>query len=121
MKPIAGGNFTLLTPHEGSEFSGLMDQVVPSVRGDLRTEQSAQWWKFLSGWHNSKAYQRYVLPKVGTSFEVEVGVYWNENDTVLKMEIPTLLEKGQYQGQVMFGHDTLRRMERKWLHRNGMH
>ena len=24
------------------------------------------------------------------------------------MEIPTLLEKGQYQGQVMFGHDTLR-------------
>ena len=99
--------FALLTPHEGSEFSGLMDQVVPSVRviedGAVRTVVEV-----LSGWHNSKAYQRYVLPKVGTSFEVEVGVYWNENDTVLKMEIPTLLEKGQYQGQVMFGHDTLR-------------
>lgn len=98
--------FNLLTPHEGSEFSGLRDQVAPSVKvvedGPVRTVVEA-----LFGWHNSKIWQRYILPKEGASLEVETGVYWNENDTVLKMRIPTVLEDGSYLGQVMFGHEAL--------------
>lgn len=99
-------SFTLLTPHEGSEFSGLRDQVAPSVRiiedGSVRTVVEA-----LFGWHDSRIYQRYILPKQGTSLELELGVYWNEKDTVLKLMIPTTLEKGSYLGQVMFGRETL--------------
>ena len=99
-------NFNLLTSHEGSEFSGLRDQVAPSVKviedGPVRTVVEA-----LFGWHNSKIWQRYILPKRGVSIEVETVVYWNENDMVLKMQIPTVLENGSYLGQVMFGHETL--------------
>ena len=51
--------------------------------------------------------------------EVETGVYWNENDMVLKMQIPTVFEKGSYLGQVMFGHEVLRQegqevVSQKW-------
>ncbi len=99
--------FALLTPHEGSEFSGLQDQVAPCVRiiedGSVRTVVEA-----LFGLHNSKIYQRYILPKKGAELEIELGVYWNENDTVLKLMIPTTLETGDYLGQVMFGRETLK-------------
>lgn len=98
--------FTLLTPHEGSEFSGLCDQVIPSVRviedGEVRTVVEA-----LFGWHDSKIYQRYFLPKKGNAFEVESGVYWNEKDMVLRMQIPTQISGGEYSGQVMFGREKL--------------
>lgn len=100
-------NFTLLTDHEGSAFSGLKDQVVPSVRviedGAVRTVVEA-----LFGWNNSKLYQRYILPKNGTHLDIELGVYWNENDMVLKLLIPTALEQGEYYGQVMFGREKLK-------------
>ena len=55
-------NLELLTPHEGSAFSGLGDKVIPSVRviedGEVRTVVET-----LFGWHDSKAYQRYIFPK----------------------------------------------------------
>lgn len=37
-----------------------------------------------------------------------MGVYWNENDMVLKLLIPTVLEHGDYYGQVMFGREKLK-------------
>ena len=79
MIPIIPGGFarrktagkeilTLLTPHEGSAFSGLADKVVPSVKviedGPVRTVVEA-----LFGWHESKAYQRYIFPKEGTALK----------------------------------------------------
>lgn len=100
-------NMTLLTPHEGSAFSGLMDKVVPSVKviedGEVRTVVES-----LFGWHESKAYQRYIFPKKGKTFEIETGVYWNEKDTFLKMNIQSDMKNGEYLGQVMFGRETLR-------------
>lgn len=109
--------FALLTPHEGSAFSGLQDQVAPSVRviedGSVRTVVEA-----LFGWHDSKIYQRYILPKQGAALELEIGVYWNEKDTVLKLMIPTTLKTGSYVGQVMFGRETLKQgtevVAQKW-------
>lgn len=99
--------FALLTEYEGSEFSGLAAMVGPSVRiiedGPVRTIVEA-----VFGWHESKAYQRYILPKFGTGFDVETGVYWNERNRMLKLEIPTVMTKGSYSGQVMFGHENLR-------------
>lgn len=100
-------DMALLTPHEGSAFSGLTDQVIPSVRviedGQVRTVVEA-----LFGWHDSKAYQRYVFPKEGTALEIETGVYWNEKDMYLKLKIATGIEEGDYLGQVMFGREKLR-------------
>ena len=105
-EPGARRAFTLLTDHEGSEFSGLYEQIEPSVRviedGKVRTVVEA-----LFGWHNSKLYQRYILPKNDTHMDVEIGVYWNENDTVLKLMIPSVMERGTYYGQVMFGREAL--------------
>lgn len=105
-EPGARRAFTLLTDHEGSEFSGLYEQIEPSVRviedGKVRTVVEA-----LFGWHNSKLYQRYILPKNDTHMDVEIGVYWNENDTVLKWMIPSAMERGTYYGQVMFGREAL--------------
>lgn len=70
--------------------------------GKVRTVVEA-----LFGWHNSKLYQRYILPKNDTHMDVEIGVYWNENDTVLKWMIPSAMEQGTYYGQVMFGREAL--------------
>lgn len=99
--------FALLTEFEGSEFSGIIGRTGPSVRviedGPVRTVVEA-----LFGWHDSKAYQRYILPKSGSAFDVEVGVYWNERNRMLKLNIPTTLTEGSYSGQVMFGHEDLR-------------
>ena len=98
--------FALLTEFEGSEFSGLGRQIGPSVRviedGPVRTIVEA-----LFGWHDSRAYQRYILPKKGTSFDLETGVYWNERNRLLKIEIPTALKDGTYSGQVMFGRENV--------------
>ena len=105
-------NMTLLTPHEGSAFSGLSDQVIPSVRvievGAVRTVVEA-----LFGWHDSKAYQRYIFPKEGADMEIETGVYWNEKDTYLKLKIASAMEQGDYLGQVMFGREALRQEGRE--------
>ena len=98
--------FALLTPHEGSAFSGLYDQVAPSVRviedGEVRTCIEA-----VFGLHHSFAYLRYLLPKAGADFEVEAGVYWNEKDMYLKMELPTTLASGTYRGQIPFAWEEL--------------
>jgi alpha-mannosidase len=106
MESHAARKFSLLTPHEGSAFSGLYDQVVPSVRviedGEVRTVVEA-----VFGLHHSFAYQRYLLPKRGTDFEVETGVYWNEKDMYLKLEMPTTLVTGTYRGQIPFAWEEL--------------
>lgn len=96
----------LLTPHEASAFSGLSDMVCPAVRiiddGPVRTVVEA-----LFGWHDSYAYQRYLLPKKGTCFDVEMGVYWNEKDRSLKLELNTEFSDGEFWGQIAFGREKL--------------
>lgn len=113
----AARRFSLLTPHEGSEFSGLYDQVVPSVRviedGKVRTVVEA-----VFGLHHSFAYQRYLLPKRGTDFEVETGIYWNEKDMYLKLEMYTAQDECAYRGQIPFAWEELVKQEeavsQKW-------
>lgn len=96
--------FALLYPSEGSEFSGLKNKIIPSVRmiedGQVRTVIEA-----VFGLHNSRAYQRYILPKKGTSFEIECGVDWSEKEQYLKMELNT--GDGDFAGQITFGRENL--------------
>ena len=104
---LTGRNaFALLSPHEGSAFSGLFEAVVPSVRviedGDVRTVVEA-----VFGYGHSRAVQRYLLPKRGTAFDVETRLYWNEQDRYVKLCIDTTLDGAEYWGQIAFGREKL--------------
>lgn len=108
--------FALLVPSEGSEFSGLRDQIIPSVRmiedGEVRTVIES-----VFGYHNSRAYMRYILPKKGTAIEIETGVYWSEKEQFLKMELNT--GDGQFSGQIAFAREVLKKGRempyQKWI------
>lgn len=107
--------FQLLTPHEGSAFSGMRDKIIPSVRiiedGEVRTVVEA-----VFGLHDSYAYQRYLLPKRGKYFEVETGVYWNEKEQYLKLLLNTPFVENETIGQIPFGHETLRNNSREFVY-----
>lgn len=96
--------FQLLRTTEGSEFSGITDRVIPSVRiiedGPVRTVVEA-----VFGLEHSRICQRYLLPKSGTDFELEALVEWNEKQQFLKLECSTAA--GQPIGQIAFGREAL--------------
>lgn len=96
--------FQLLTPHEGSAFSGLGNRVIPSVRviedGEVRTVVEA-----VFGLGGSKVCQRYLLPKKGTEFEIETLVQWAEKEQFLRLECNT--PQGAPLGQIAFGREEL--------------
>ena len=107
--------FQLLSPHAGSAFSGLTDRVIPSVRviedGEVRTVVEA-----VFGLQDSKICQRYLLPKVGTEFEIETYVYWGEKEQFLRMECG--LASGKPLGQIVFGREALADDGREFVFRN---
>ena len=98
--------FELLLPHEGTEFSGVQNKIIPSVRmiedGPVRTVIEA-----VFGLHNSRAYQRYILPKTGRDFEIETGVFYSEKEQYLKLEMNT--GDGDFTGQITFGRESLKK------------
>ena len=98
--------FQLLSPHAGSAFSGIEDRVIPSVRviedGQVETVVES-----VFGLGDSKAYLRYILPKQGSYFDVEVLVQFSEKQQYLKLLLNTPFENGTYLGQVPFGRDSL--------------
>ena len=110
--------FQLLTPYEGTEFSGIEDRVIPSVRviedGSVRTVVEA-----VFGLHDSKAAVRYLLPKHGTYFDLEASVFFGEKQQTLKLAIDTALDEADFTGQVMFGREELDKdreiVAQKWL------
>lgn len=109
--------FRLMTDVEATEFSGLK-YLAPPIRviedGPIRTVVEA-----LFTMNNSDAYLRYLLPKQGAEFDVEAGVYWNEKEMYLKLELESALKEPEFLGQVPFGTDTLYQGEevvsQRWL------
>ncbi|MCF6285361.1 MAG: alpha-mannosidase [Candidatus Hydrogenedentes bacterium] len=101
------GNFTLMSPEDGTKFSGLDASLeLPSVRvvedGPVRSVVEA-----LLHYGDSFLVLIYRLPKQGTEVEVHVRVYWNEKNKLLKLAIPIAANKPQYWGQVAYGCDIL--------------
>ncbi len=96
------GAFTLMKPGEGTDFSGVKERLLPSVRviedGEVRTVVEA-----VLAYRESAIVLTYKLPKQGTELEVHVRVFWNEKDNMLKLSIPTVLQNGAYVGQTAFG------------------
>lgn len=114
-----GKVFTLMSEEGGSRFSGVYEAKIPSCRiiedGPVRTVVEA-----VEAYGDSKAVIRYLLPKQGTQFEVEVSVWWLEKDSYLKMELnlpDNVMEN--YFGQIVFGREELVRnheaVSQKWL------
>lgn len=100
------GEFRLMSPEEGTKFSGVTcGAVLPSVRviedGPVRTVVEA-----VFSYADSFLCRRYYLPKAGTDLKICDKVYWNEKMTMLKLSVPTPFDK-TFIGQTAYGSETL--------------
>lgn len=97
------GEFRLMSPGRGTAFSGVKGAVLPAVRviedGEVRTVVEA-----MLEYGDSALALTYLLPKRGTQIEVQVRLYWNEKDKLLKLSVPTVYDgKFEYVGQTAYG------------------
>lgn len=100
-EPVIGA-FQLMSAEDGSAFSGVQGQRLPSVRvieeGAARTVVEA-----LFSYGASSLVMTYKLPTDGNAIEIELRVFWAEKDTMLKLALPTVFQEAQYLGQTAFG------------------
>lgn len=102
------GEFTLMTPEEGSAYSGLKEKDTPSVRiieeGSVRTVTES-----IFGYGRSAVRMRLYFPAEGTQLGIGLQALWQEKDKMLKLCIPTCLEDSRYFGQTAFAREELAR------------
>ena len=100
--PHRVGAFRLLSRKAVARLSPTPGPALSAVRviedGPVRSVVEA-----LFGFGDSFLCQRYKLPKRGTELELELRVLWNEKDRMLKLAIPTLIEKPHFVGQTAYG------------------
>jgi alpha-mannosidase len=98
------GGFTLMSPGESARFSGLSVPSLTPVHvvedGPVRTVVEV-----LMKYSSSRMCMRYMIPKSGDELELQMRVYWNEKDRMLKLSIPTRFTQGVCTGQVACGRD----------------
>ena len=96
------GQFKLLSEQGSAEFAGVSTPGLAPVRiiedGPIRTVVEA-----LFQYRHSRACLRYKFPKQEAEWEVELKVYWNEKDHMLKLALPTPFQSGKCRGQVAYG------------------
>jgi alpha-mannosidase len=101
------GRFRLLSAADSARLAGVRAPRLPAVRviedGPVRSIVEA-----VFGYEDSFLCQRYKFPKRGTEIEVEIRVFWNEKDRMLKLALPTPDPDADYCGQVAYGVDRLR-------------
>lgn len=102
----AAGEFKLMSREEGTDFSGIKDRLLDSVRviedGAVRSVVEA-----VFNYGKSFLCILYKLPKRGTEFQVQLRVSWNEKSKMLKLSVPTTLDKAIYMGQAAYGVEQL--------------
>jgi len=95
------GHFTLMSEKESGVFAGVSGEISP-IRiiedGPVRVVIEV-----LLKFGSSSACLRYKLPKNRAEFEVEIQVYWDLKDHMLKLSLPTPFRKGSCLGQVAYG------------------
>lgn len=95
------GRFRLMSPAETAGFAGTQGPIEP-VRiienGPVRTLVEG-----LFRYNGSTAAVRYKIPKQGGEVEIEVRIFWNEKDKMLKMAFPVRLTDPDCLGQVASG------------------
>jgi alpha-mannosidase len=96
------GKFSAMSEQERVQFVGAGGSKLENVRiiedGEVRTVVEA-----LFQYNRSCICQRYKIPKRGSEFQVEVRVFWNEKDRMLKMAVPSKFRDGTCCGQVAYG------------------
>jgi len=99
------GRFELMSPEQGTRFSGVRGGPIDSVRliedGPVRSVVEA-----VFAYQSSTAVVHYLLPKEGTEVQVTVRVNWLEKDRMLKLALP-LAFSGEARGQTAFGVQNL--------------
>jgi alpha-mannosidase len=100
------GEFKLMNKKQAARFAGIFGSSLEPVRviedGEVRTVIEA-----LFTYGDSFICQRYKLPKQGTEVELELAVYWNEKNKMLKLAVPTQFKNARYFGQVAYGAQDL--------------
>ncbi|MDF2686608.1 MAG: alpha-mannosidase [Clostridia bacterium] len=103
--PNKTDTFRLLSPKDGSEFSGIKT-IIPSVRviedGEVRTVVEA-----LFGYNSSRAVIRYTMSKTNSEIKIDVRLQWAEIQKMVKLSVPTLLDEPHCFGQVAYGEEEL--------------
>lgn len=96
------GQFKLMNEKESAEFAGISSEGIYPVRiiedGPVRIIVEA-----LFKYNYSFLCVRYILSKKTNILGVELRVYWNEKDKMLKLSVPTILSDGICRGQVAYG------------------
>lgn len=100
------GRFELLPADKASWEKQGLTLPLPSVRliedGPIRSIIESAF-----GYNLSILFLRYKLPKKGTEIEIEVRIYWQEKDRLLKLSLPTTFHEAWYVGQTIFGVEEL--------------
>ena len=83
------GDFSLMDPEDSAAFAGVNAPSLPPVRviesGAVRTIVEA-----LLHWNHSAVCMRYILPAEGAEIGLDLRVFWNEKDSMLKLALPTV-------------------------------
>ena len=102
------GQFHLMTPGQATEFAGIKGGIVQPVRvtdeGDMNVVVEADMM-----YNQSRLLVRYIVDKVTGVLEVELRVFYAENEKRLKLFVPTTLTEGEHIGQTIFGREVLKR------------
>ncbi len=105
------GKFELMDTKDANAFVGYPEENTPSVRvaedGEVRTKIEA-----LFAYGRSTAVVEYTVPKKGTSIDVNIVMYSNEPNRMIKYRIDSLVHGKPY-GETAFGYEALYDDERE--------
>jgi alpha-mannosidase len=113
------GVFKLSNPSECAKFCGIQRKTLDPARviedGEVRTILES-----VLSFRTSRICQQYIIPKIGTEFEVITRVFWNEKNRFLKLNIPVLINCAEFLGQTAFGYHVLpsngdETVSQKWI------
>jgi alpha-mannosidase len=108
------GDFELMSPEESAVFAGVDSERLAPVRiiedGPVRTVVEA-----LLRFRRSLLCMRYLIPRAGAEIGLDLRVFWNERDTMLKLAVPTPFKDGTCRGQVAYGTEDFGRREGELL------
>lgn len=100
------GEFTLMSPEEGTVYSGVKEKVLESVRivedGEVEIVVEA-----MMSYECSRLCMTYRIPKNGVKMQIHIRVLWSEPGKMIKLSIPTQMEEGNYLGQTIYGREEL--------------
>jgi len=108
------GCFTLMSDEEANEFVGYPEEKISNVRVVEDGLVRAKVQVFFS-YKRSVAVVEYSIPKNGTYIDVDILMYSNEPDKMIKYQIDTKL-KGVPFGETAFGQEALYADERECVY-----